>query len=464
MLRRTDKHYLGGGDRVVWTPPFPVWLDKPGFWDKANFYNFDLEPVFTITLLNEHGCEIPVQFQTREWNPARLKQTYATDAGFTVCEEKAVMPGDSLVSVFTFRNETDHSIELHYIAWTTQKSYPSKGKEFIDNLDMLNDKIMFTKFLQMRDLPLCSIHCAFGINEGIDSFAVNFSQPTAVHPVWQSTPFYDHFSDGKLNNSIKISGISQDGLIYMALHKKLTLPSGSTHRIHTATAFAKNDDDAAELLNFSLRYDDPVAVSEGNWRRYFAGLPQFHCSDPFLTTYYWYRWYGLRLFTIWGRSENNYAFPAICEGVSYFRVPITYSAQCHIRETRWKQSPEIAHGSLLNFINMQREDGSFVGHIYPNGVQTDGFYHADWGKAVLAVDEIHPDINFLEQAYHGLNRYAAYFDRERDKEDSGLYDVVDQFETGQEYMSRYQAVDDKADTYGWINNIQIGRASCRERV
>lgn len=455
LLSRPDKHYLGGGNRVVWTPPFPVWLDKPGFWDKANFYNFDMEPVFTITLLNEHGCEIPLDFQKREWNPARLKQIYATDAGFMVNEEKAITPDDSLISVFTLRNETNHAIELHYIAWTTQKSYPSKGKEFIDNLDLLNDKIIFTKFLQVRDLPLCSIHCAFGLNEVINSFDVNFSQATAVHPVWQFTPFYDHFSDGKLNNSIKISGISQDGLIYLALHKKITLPPAGTHKIQSAMAYAKNDDDAAEQLNRSLRHDDPIALSEKNWRRYFAGLPQFHCSDPLLTRYYWYRWYGLRLFTIQGGGESNYAYPAVCEGVSYFRVPITYSAQCHILETRWMQNPEIAHGSLLNFINMQKEDGSFVGHIYPNGVQTGGFYHANWGKAVLAVDEIHSDLNFLEQAYHGLNRYVAYFDRERDKEESGLYDVVDQFETGQEFMSRYQAVDDRADTYGWINKIRL---------
>ena len=33
--------------------------------------------------------------------------------------------------------------------------------------------------------------------------------------------------------------------------------------------------------------------------------------------------------------------------------------------------------------------------------------------------------------------------------------MLDQFETGQEYMSRYTAVDPMADRYGWINNIRF---------
>jgi hypothetical protein len=36
-----------------------------------------------------------------------------------------------------------------------------------------------------------------------------------------------------------------------------------------------------------------------------------------------------------------------------------------------------------------------------------------------------------------------------------MFDVVDQYETGQEYMSRYQAVDPGADAYGWENRIRL---------
>ncbi len=455
LLSRTDKYYLGGGNRVVWTPPFPIWLNQPGFWDLANFYNYDLEPCFTLTLLNEQGGEIPLYFQRRDWNPARLCQHYTTPLGLVVVEEKAVLPEDSLVSVFTLSNENEYPVTIHYIAWTTQRSQPSLGKEFIDDLDMINDKLVFTKFLQIKDLPLYCIHCAFGVHGVPDSYSVHFSEATALQPHWQLTPFYDRFKSDRLDNEIKIDGINQDGFIYLAQHKKLTLSPQGKIKIWAAMSFARTEEDTANHLTLSLRHEDPIRVSEENWCKYFAGLPQLHCSEPIFERYYWYRWYGLRLFTIQGGGEPNYPHPAVCEGVSYFRVPITYSAQCHMLETRWQSSPKIAQGSLLNFINLQNDDGSFTGHIYPNGEQTSGFYHANWGHAILAVDQLHPDIHFLEQAYHGLARYVAYFDRERDQEDSGLYDVFDQYETGQEYMSRYLAVDNKADIYDWSNHIRL---------
>ena len=36
-----------------------------------------------------------------------------------------------------------------------------------------------------------------------------------------------------------------------------------------------------------------------------------------------------------------------------------------------------------------------------------------------------------------------------------MIDVIDQFETGQEYMSRYQVVDQLADQYGWENRLRL---------
>ena len=77
LLRRTDKWYLGGGNRLIWTPPFPSWLDRPGFWDKAHYFNFELEPVFTWTLLDEGGNEIPLKAGSRSWDPSALVVRYS---------------------------------------------------------------------------------------------------------------------------------------------------------------------------------------------------------------------------------------------------------------------------------------------------------------------------------------------------------------------------------------------------
>jgi hypothetical protein len=287
-----------------------------------------------------------------------------------------------------------------------------------------------------------------------DSFAIQFSERTANQPVWKLTPFFEKFRDGSLPNSIQLSGVDQSGLIYMALHKKISVNPKGRVSLFLAETLTETDEETTAHLQKTLKTPQPIKRSEQNWRRFFESVPFFQSSDPYLTRIYWYRWYGLRLFMLQGGDEN-YPYPAVCEGSTYFRVPITYSAQCHMLETRWLPKPDVAQGSLLNFIHHQNDDGSFTGHIYPNGKQTSGFYHANWGWTTREVLKSHPDRQFLERAYLALSRYADYFDRERDREDSGLYDVWDQFETGQEFMSRYLAVDPQADTYGWVNSIRL---------
>ncbi len=454
LLSRQDKHFLGGGNRVVWTPPFPVYLDRPGFWDKASYFNFDFEPVFFVTILDERGRELRPKLRKRQWNPARLQQTYHLPNKLRLSEEKAVLPEDSLVSRWTIQNTGQTRQVLHLILWTAQASNPYEGKRFIDNADVIEGTLRFTKFIRLRDLPLHSIHAGMGLSLPPDSFAIQLSEHTANQPEWKLTPFFEKFRDGTLPNKIKLSGVDQSGLIYMALHKKIVVNPKSRFSLFFAATITETDEETAAHLQKTLKSQNPIERSRENWQRFFESVPYFESSDPYLTRAYWYRWYGLRLFMLQGGDEN-YPYPAVCEGPTYFRVPITYSAQCHMLETRWLPKSDVAQGSLLNFIHHQNDDGSFTGHIYPNGKQSSGFYHANWGWTVREVYKIHPDRQFLERAYLALSRYADYFDRERDKEDSGLYDVVDQFETGQEYMSRYLSVDPKADTYDWINNIRL---------
>ena len=131
----------------------------------------------------------------------------------------------------------------------------------------------------------------------------------------------------------------------------------------------------------------------------------------------------------------------MCEGIDYFHTPISYSAQCHLRELRWHPDPEWARGVLRTFLDHQRPDGALPGRIPADHLEGPDFYHADWGGALLALDAVHPDAALRSEAYAGLTRYAEWLRRTRDADGSGMIDVVDQHETGQEYTSRYQAVD-----------------------
>jgi hypothetical protein len=119
--------------------------------------------------------------------------------------------------------------------------------------------------------------------------------------------------------------------------------------------------------------------------------------------------------------------------------------------------PAIARGSILNFVHNQKKDGSLWGAIFNREWQGGHFiYHAHWGHGIRKVYECHPDKSFLKKVYPAMEKYIRYFDRERDREESDLYDVQHQGETGQEYMSRYLFVDKKGDQWGKLKTYLKG--------
>ena len=56
LLRREDKHYLGGGDGIIFAPPLPLWLDRPGFWDGVHYFLFAVRPAFTVPPSDAAEC------------------------------------------------------------------------------------------------------------------------------------------------------------------------------------------------------------------------------------------------------------------------------------------------------------------------------------------------------------------------------------------------------------------------
>src|SRR5256886_4345165 len=105
-----------------------------------------------------------------------------------------------------------------------------------------------------------------------------------------------------------------------------------------------------------------------------------------------------------------------------------------MRELRWLADPAWARGVLRTFLAHQNPDGSLPGRVYVDHQRGTDFYHADWGGALDALQAVHPDPAFEAEVYPGLVRYAAWLLRTRDADHTGMIDVVNQFETGQEYM------------------------------
>jgi hypothetical protein len=438
QLSRSDKWYLGGAPALVFAPPTPVWLEHPGFWDEAHYLHFPLAPVFTLTLLDELGQSLTLRFERREWRPDRLKQTYLT-TGFKLIEHKCCGPDDALVDVVELHNLSSTPRRLQLVAWTVQPVTAETLREAgrAEAGLFLRREVAGLRQTR-RDLTL-----ALGL-AGARSSSLDLAEPTALQPYYHLTPYEETLPLGGFDGRLRLGGVAADGLLYAALETQLLIPPYGTANAVIAAAVASETASALSAVQGALA-GDPLQRSEAAWREYFAGVPVFSCSDPYLESYYWYRWYGLRLNTI-SVNLGNYQYPAVAEGIGYFRVPISYSAQCHMLETRW-QDPTLAQGSLLNFVANQRPDGSLPGHLHLDWVPSEGIYHADWGQRVLDVYAVHEDRAFLETVYPALARYAEYFYRERDREGSGLYDLVNQWESGQEYMSRYVWIDPEGDQW-----------------
>jgi len=466
MLERDDKWYLGGGKAVIWAPEFAQNVDAPGFWDHAAYLEWAIQPIFTVTILDEELREIPLRLESRSWLPSHLTQIYKTVDGLKIIERKAIMPNDTLTSVITLENLSQKERHLNLILWTFKPTNAPEGNNsYTKDINLDGEGMLTLIYEQLRNgKPLINFPHAYGASLPLTSYSFNASDGAGPNlPLWEITPFYEkiRMHKGILPRERKEqAGIWPQGIVYLGLQYKLVIPPRESRQVVFGCALAKTVDNAKSALKETLSWQDPIQVSVDNWVKFFESVPNFSCSDPYIEKYYWYRWYGIRLNMI-SVKDPDYHLPYVCisEGTNcgWFRKNITYSAQVHILECRWMHDPQAAQGSLLNFIYNQRSDGSFVGGI-PTDFQVSqrgidavgGFYHGDWGRNLMNLYYLHPDDEFLKKAYDGLVKYAEYFDRERDKEGVHLYDVINQWETGEEFMSRYQFVDERADYGGRI--------------
>lgn len=439
LLRRDDKWFMGGAPALLYAPPTPTWEHVPGLWDEAHFFHYVVQPVFTFALVDEHGHAVDLRARTRSWQP-HVRGKGFVSSGIEVEERQTCGPEDVLTDVIEIRNVGSELRSLRLLAWTVQPvpdgTLDAAGED--DGALFVRRTVSGLRGTTRR------LTLALDVEES-RSWSIDLSEPCALQPHLYLTPYPETLSPSGLRNRASLSGVDRNGVVFAAIERPVVLEAGSTVRVTVRAALATSTEAAIASLH-SERGSDTLGRSKEAWQAYFAQVPSFRCEDAWIEAAYYYRWYGLRLNTI-SRALGRYHHPAVAEGIGYFRVPISYSAQCHMLETRWMRDPTLARGSLLNFVDNQREDGSFPNHIYVDHVAPSGIYHADWGTRVMDVHRVHPDHDFLQRAYSGLSAYLEYFYRERDPQGSGLYDHVNQWESGQEYMSRYVWVDAEGDQW-----------------
>lgn len=446
LLRRDDKYYLGGGDGLVFAPPHPQHLDRPGFWDGVHYYLFALRPAFTVTLVTRAGRERPLDVRSRRWIPAELTVRYGSGS-LDVRERRCVLPGGRLVSEWTLTNRGERAATTALVAWTAQEGADVRDRRALDRGDGQVRLRTTAHDAQLRGQEL-ELDVSLSVSGG-GGTCIAESQHMRGYPnlpTWETTPFREHWLAGRLHCDHRIGEqppATGRTLVFAGVSQEVILEPGES-RVAQVLLELEPVDPALRLP--ATPAPEPGLAARDSielWSEFFEGAPALASSDQWVERYFPYRWYGLRLNYL--DPAGDYGHPTVAEGTDFFHDAVSYSAWCHMRELRWLASPDRARGALRAFLERQRPDGSIPGILYLRGEHPSAFYIADWGGSLRALDEVHPDPAFLAECYGPLARFAEHMQRERDPDETGLYDVRDPYETGQETMSRYTAVDADAD-------------------
>ena len=417
LLARDDKWYLGCGDGAVFAPAFPLWLDVPGFWDGATLYQIELAPLFTVTALDEGGHELALKLQSRRWTPAELTLEYRLSNGVTATEVRTVHPGGVFVSEWRLR--ALRPARLNLIAWTAQPdaAAPTLGAAWTGGLSFVRT----VTDVNGRPWPVQGeLSCA----GPPDSWGAYVGSGGAPQPRWSLTQFPERWRGDGLPRELRTPRLAAGGVLVAAVHRACIVGgngASATFAMRLKPAEAAMAPTAPPREAAAPKQGTLGGLSRRRWQELLGRAPVFRCSDPYLETCYWYRWYGIWLSAVEG-GAGAYAEPALCEGPGVRHAPRAAAVATSARELRWLADPALARGTLRAFLDRQATDGMLPARVPLDPDGASGSEPAPWGEAVLAIDAAAPDDGYLREVYPALKRHAEWLLRERDREQSGLFD------------------------------------------
>jgi hypothetical protein len=435
-MNQRNKIALGGGGYCLYSPRFPSFQLTPGFADPVLVFNVELPRLFVLTVL-EAGAPLTLQAVKHSAQNGALVVEYASDTkSLKLVEERLVTTDDRFVSNLTLENTSKNDRELEVVLWTTTD--PEGEAPSLEG-----DSFRLRRSLQWRDFPPVAVEIVFGSpdSKGAKCLQGFFAEGGSDRPDYEETPWYDMGSlptPRAKRPMTKPTPILPNARVYVGLFRPVPLKAGTkaTHRFEANVIFK------GKGVNYRPRRPDPK--DENSWLAFREKAPAFSCDSKLIERVVHNRLEALHLLRV-PSGVGHMTSPNVCEGNGVFHEPIAFSAPAIMREARWLSDPTLARGILKGFFDNIRQNGMVPGRIYLSGLQNPDFYHADWGGGFEALDNIHTDRATKRAVIMAMQRYAKWLANNRDPEGSGLTDICNHFEGGQEFSRRYTVIDDKSD-------------------
>jgi hypothetical protein len=429
------KYALAGGGYCLYAPRFPRFADQPGFADEANIANAVLPSVFFLNCLDGKR---PLALHCRSIveDRGRLTVTFDEPGGLKLVEHRLVTQDDRFVSELEITNGGKVDREVTIVQWTTTDP---EGEP----VSLEGDSFRIRRMLKLgdsADVP-ADIHYSSPDSKGARCLQGFFAEGGSDRPDFEETPWFE--MEGMPTPRAKRpmekpSPIVPGSRVYCGLFRPISLKAGAkaAHRFEANVVFK------GKGVNFRARRPD--LKDENGWQSFWEKVPRFHCDSKELERVVRHRFELLCLLRQ-PHGAGLFSSATVCEGNGPFHQPSSFSTPAIMREARWLQDPTLARGCLKAFFDNVHHNGQVPGRLCMSGTNAADFYHADWGGGFEALDAVHPDKATKKAVLMAMQRYVKWLGNNRDPEGSGLTDIVNHFEAGQEFSRRYTVIDGKAD-------------------
>ncbi len=434
-MNQKKKIALGGGGYVSYASEYQRYQMAPGFADNTFIYSACYPGLYNLAFV-EGGS--PLTMQIKDWtmkNGATVV-TYTDGGNFTVTETRLVTTDDRCVSNLKMDVSGKAEREISVVQWTmtdVEGEAPS----------LEGDSFRIKRKLDCTDGTSVPVEIVWSSpsSKGAKCLQAFHCEGGSDRPDYEETPWYDmgEFKTPRAKRPmVKPSPILGSARVYLGLFRTFNLKAGTKAN----ERFEANIIFKGKGINYRPRRPDPK--DENGYLAFMDKAPKFQCESKEIQRIVQHRLNMLHLLRV-QNGVGNMSSPAVCEGIGFKHHVTAQSAPSIMREARWLADPTYARGLIKVFFENIRQNGMVPGVLSLGSLSQANFFHADWGGGFEALDLIHSDRATKRAVLMSMQRYVKWLANNRDPEGSGLTDIVNHFEAGQEYSRRFTVVSEKND-------------------